>query len=59
MIWILLVVLTVIGGVSAIGIAVNERKKSLAGGAAPGRCPRGAAIGCSSAPCATSASMTC
>ena len=27
MIWILLVVLTVIGGVAAVGIAANERKK--------------------------------
>ncbi len=33
MIWILLVVLTVIGGVAAVGIAANERKK-LQGGAA-------------------------
>jgi hypothetical protein len=33
MIWILLVVLTVIGGVAAVGIAANERKKLQAGGA--------------------------
>lgn len=32
MIWILLVLLTVVGGVSAIGIAVNERRKSLGAG---------------------------
>lgn len=31
-IWILLVLLTVIGGVTAVGIAVNERKKALPGG---------------------------
>jgi hypothetical protein len=34
-IWILLVVLTVIGGVAAVGIAVNERRKLAAGGEAP------------------------
>jgi hypothetical protein len=33
MIWILLVVLTVIGGVAAVGIAANERKKLQSGGA--------------------------
>jgi hypothetical protein len=32
MIWILLVVLTVVGGVAAVGIAANERKKALAAG---------------------------
>ena len=32
MIWILLVVLTVIGGVAAVGIAANERRKALAAG---------------------------
>lgn len=32
MIWILLVLLTVVGGVTAVGIAVNERRKSLPGG---------------------------
>lgn len=32
MIWILLVLLTVIGGAAAIGIVVGERRKSLAGG---------------------------
>jgi hypothetical protein len=31
-IWILLVLLTVVGGVAAIGIAVHERRKSLGGG---------------------------
>jgi hypothetical protein len=31
-IWILLVLLTVIGGATAVGIAVNERRKSLPGG---------------------------
>lgn len=31
-IWILLVLLTVIGGVAAVGIAAGERRKSLAGG---------------------------
>jgi hypothetical protein len=30
--WILLVVLTVLGGVAAVGIATNERRKALAGG---------------------------
>ena len=32
MIWILLVVLTVIGGLAAVGVAANERRKALAGG---------------------------
>lgn len=32
MIWILLVLLTVIGGVAAVGIAANERRKALPGG---------------------------
>jgi hypothetical protein len=32
-IWILLVLLTVIGGAAAVGIAVNERRKALPGGA--------------------------
>lgn len=32
MIWILLVLLTVVGGVTAVGIAVNERRKSLPSG---------------------------
>jgi hypothetical protein len=31
-IWILLVILTVVGGVSAVGIAANERRKALPGG---------------------------
>ena len=35
MIWILLVVLTVLGGVAAVGIAANERKKLAGGTAAP------------------------
>jgi len=34
-IWILLVLLTVIGGVAAVGIAAGERRKSLSGGAPP------------------------
>lgn len=32
MLWILLVVLTVVGGLAAVGIAANERRKALAGG---------------------------
>lgn len=32
MLWILLVVLTVVGAVSAVGIAVSDRRKALAGG---------------------------
>lgn len=32
MFWILLVLLTVIGGATAVGIVVNERRKALAGG---------------------------
>ena len=32
MIWFLLVLLTVIGGAAAVGVAVNERRKSLPGG---------------------------
>ena len=32
MIWILLVLLTVVGGAAAVGIAVNERRKSLGSG---------------------------
>lgn len=31
MLWILLVVLTVVGGVAAVGIAVNDRRKALGG----------------------------
>ena len=31
-IWILLVILTVIGGVAAVGVATNERRKALSGG---------------------------
>jgi hypothetical protein len=34
-IWFLLVLLTVIGGAAAVGIAVNERRKSLPAGAGP------------------------
>jgi len=37
--WILLVLLTVIGGVAAIGIAANERRKALPGGRAPRALP--------------------
>lgn len=33
MIWILLVLLTVVGGAAAVGMAINERRKSLPGGA--------------------------
>lgn len=32
MLWILLVVLTVLGGVAVVGVATNERRKALAGG---------------------------
>ena len=39
MLWILLVLLTVIGGVAAIGIAANERRKALPGGRAPRALP--------------------
>ena len=41
MIWILLVLLTVIGGAAAIGIAVNERRKALPGGGAAAALPPG------------------
>jgi hypothetical protein len=34
-IWFLLVLLTVIGGAAAVGIAANERRKALPGGGAP------------------------
>lgn len=34
MIWILLVVLTVLGGIAAVGVAASERRKALAGGGA-------------------------
>jgi hypothetical protein len=43
-IWILLVLLTVIGGAAAIGIAAGERRKSLASGDRPAL-PAGSAIG--------------
>lgn len=40
MIWILLVLLTVIGGIAAVGVAANERRKALSpGGGAPRRLP--------------------
>ncbi|HEX2689637.1 MAG TPA: DUF4178 domain-containing protein [Kofleriaceae bacterium] len=39
MIWILLVLLTVIGGAVAVGIAANERRKVLAGGDSPKALP--------------------
>ena len=39
MIWFLLVLLTVIGGVAAVGMAVNERRKSLPDGGAPRALP--------------------
>ncbi|HSS02008.1 MAG TPA: DUF4178 domain-containing protein [Kofleriaceae bacterium] len=41
MIWFLLVLLTVIGGAAAVGIAVNERRKSLPGSGAAGALPPG------------------
>jgi hypothetical protein len=40
-IWILLVLLTVIGGAVAVGIAINERRKSLPGGGARNVLPAG------------------
>lgn len=42
MIWILLVLLTVVGGVAAVGIAMNERKKSLPSGGGSRALPSGA-----------------
>ena len=41
MIWFLLVLLTVIGGAAAVGIAVNERRKSLPGSGAAAALPAG------------------
>ena len=41
MIWILLVVLTVVGGVTAVGIAMNERRKALGSGDGPKALPAG------------------
>lgn len=41
MIWILLVLLTVIGGVAAVGIAVNERRKQVGAGPTPRALPAG------------------
>lgn len=41
MIWFLLVLLTVIGGAAAVGIAVNERRKSLPGSGATAALPAG------------------
>jgi hypothetical protein len=38
-IWFLLVLLIVIGGTAAVGIAVNERRKALPGGGSPARLP--------------------
>jgi hypothetical protein len=38
-IWILLVVLTVLGGMAAVGIVASERRKALAGGGAPRALP--------------------
>jgi hypothetical protein len=40
-IWFLLVLLTVIGGAAAVGIAVNERRKSLSGTTPAGALPAG------------------
>lgn len=39
MIWFLLVLLTVLGGATAAGLAINERRKSLTGGSAPKALP--------------------
>ena len=41
MIWILLVLLTVVGGVAAVGIAVSERRKQVGGGSQPKQLPSG------------------
>jgi hypothetical protein len=41
MIWMLLVLLTVIGGAAAVGIAVNERRKALGAGPTPRALPSG------------------
>ena len=41
MLWILLVLLTVIGGVAAVGIAAGDRRKALPGGGAPSALPPG------------------
>ena len=40
MIWILLVILTVVGGVAAVGIAAGERRKALAGAGGGGAAPK-------------------
>jgi hypothetical protein len=40
-IWILLVLLTVVGGVAAVGIAVSERRKQVGGGRQPKALPAG------------------
>jgi hypothetical protein len=40
-IWFLLVLLTVIGGAAAIGVAINERRKSLSGGGSQAALPPG------------------
>jgi Domain of unknown function (DUF4178) len=44
-IWILLVLLTVIGGAAAVGIAINERRKSLPDGGSAKALPAGGAGG--------------
>ena len=41
MIWFLLVLLAMIGGATAVGLAVNERRKSLPGGGGPAALPSG------------------
>ena len=41
MIWILLVLLTVVGGITAVGIAVNERRKALPSGGGQKALPAG------------------
>jgi Domain of unknown function (DUF4178) len=43
-IWILLVILTVIGGAAAVGIAVNDKKKQLGSGGSPKQLPSGAHV---------------
>ncbi|MGE3768050.1 MAG: DUF4178 domain-containing protein, partial [Kofleriaceae bacterium] len=44
MIWILLVVLTVVGAVAAVGIAANDRRKALRGNKDPLALPAGDSI---------------
>ncbi len=44
MIWILLMLLTIVGGVAAVGIAAKERRKSLPGGGGPKLLPESSGI---------------